>query len=193
MSDDLAVRTGHRLNPDIRRVIARLFVPGEETARGRSRANLVVSRILALDEDEVTRLARSVEADFGGRHRDLPATLAQHVAFIAHDVPDWHRLSADRRTIIGACFTHEYSTEAAALCNPSMAAHPDQTGLAEGQLRFVMTVRCIGEGHISSIGFRTGVLGPGDTLALDEPGSRLVSGLTRPATYQRRLFLAALA
>jgi hypothetical protein len=63
--------------------------------------------------------------------------------------------------VIGAYFTHEYSPEAAALCNPSMAAHPDQTGLAPGQLRFVMTVRCVGEGHLSAIGFRTGVLGPG--------------------------------
>jgi predicted GH43/DUF377 family glycosyl hydrolase len=187
MPDDLAIRTQHRLSPDPRRVITKLFVPGEETTRGRSRAGAVVERILALDESEVTALARAVEADFGARHRDFAATLADHFSFVARDIPDWERLTPDRRALIGACFTHEYSPEAAALCNPSMAAHPDQSDLDEGQLRFVMTVRCIGEGHISSIGFRTGILGPGNALTVDEPRPYLVAGRSEPGRYSRRL------
>ncbi len=67
--------------------------------------------------------------------------------------------------------------------------HPDQSNLADGQLRFLMSVRCVGEGHISSIGFRTGVLGPGTALSSDQPRNQLVTGVTRPGTYHRRLFL----
>jgi predicted GH43/DUF377 family glycosyl hydrolase len=193
MAADLAVRTVHRLRPDPRRVIVKLFVPGEEMPTGHSRASAVIARVMALDDAEVAALANAVMADFRGRHSDLTDAFSAHFAVISREIASPRRLSAERRMLIGACFTHEYAPEGAALFNPSMAAHPDQSGLAEGQLRFVMTVRCVGEGHISSIGFRTGVLGPGDALALDKPGPRLVTGVTRPATYQRRLFLAALA
>jgi predicted GH43/DUF377 family glycosyl hydrolase len=193
MADDLVTRTAHRLRPDPRRVIAKLFVPGEEMPSGHSRASAVIARVMALDDVEVAALADAVIADFRGRHRDLTAAFSAHFAVVSREITSPRRLSAERRMLIGAYFTHEYAPEGAALCNPSMAAHPNQQGLAEGQLRFVMTVRCVGEGHISSIGFRTGVLGPGDALVLDPPGSHLVTGLTRSATYQRRLFLASLA
>jgi len=193
MSTDLAVRTAHRLNPNPRRVITKLFVPGEEMPRSRSRASTVISRILALDEAEVTALADAVIGDFRGRHRDLTRTFSEHFAVVAHEIAGPRRLSAERRMLIGAYFTHEYAPEAAALFNPSMAAHPDQSGLAEGQLRFVMTVRCVGEGHLSSIGFRTGVLGPGPALVVDEPAPLLTTGVGRPATYELRLFLSKLA
>jgi len=193
MPTDLAVRTAHRLNPNPRRVITKLFVPGEEMPRSRSRASTVISRILALDEPEVTALADAVIADFRGRHRDLTRTFSEHFAVVAHEISGPRRLSAERRMLIGAYFTHEYAPEAAALFNPSMAAHPDQSGLAEGQLRFVMTVRCVGEGHLSSIGFRTGVLGPGSGLVVDEPEPLLTTGVGRPATYELRLFLSKLA
>jgi predicted GH43/DUF377 family glycosyl hydrolase len=190
---DLAVRIGPRLEPNPRRVITKLFVPGEEALHGRSRAAEVVARVLALDEEEVASLARAVVADYGARHQNLDETLSNHFAFVARDVPDPDRLTADRRTLLGAYFTHEYSTEAAALCNPSMAAHPDQSDLSQGQLRFVMTVRSIGEGHISSIGFRTGVVGPGMGVTVDEPAATLVTGIRRPGTYRKRLFLSKLA
>jgi predicted GH43/DUF377 family glycosyl hydrolase len=174
-------------------VITKLFVPGEETPRSRSRANEVVDRVLALDESEAASMTKGVLADFGGRHPDLEATLAEHCAYVAHTRPHLEGVTPERRALLGAYFTHEYSTEAASLCNPSMAAHPDQSGLAEGQLRFVMTVRCIGEGHISSVGFRTGVLGPGAALAIDEPQPFLRTGISRPGAYRRALFLAKLA
>jgi predicted GH43/DUF377 family glycosyl hydrolase len=193
MAAELAVRTVHRLGPNPRRVITKLFVPGEETPTGRSRAAAVVARIMELDDAEVAALTDAVMADFRGRHPDLTTTFSAHFAVVANEIPSPRRLSAERRMLIGACFTHEYAPEGAALFNPSMAAHPDQSGLSEGQLRFVMTVRCVGEGHISSIGFRTGILGPGDRLVLDEPDRRLVTGISRPATYERRLFFARLA
>ncbi|HEX5996570.1 MAG TPA: glycoside hydrolase family 130 protein, partial [Jiangellales bacterium] len=190
---DLAMRTGHRLLPDPRRVIAKLFVPGEETRDGNSRANAVVARILALPEPEVSALADAVVAEFGDRHPDLTGILARHFDVVAHEVPADRTLSAHRRTAIGAYFTHEYAPEAAALFNPSMTAHPDQTGLAVGQSRFVMTVRCVGEGHLSSIGFRTGVLGPGSSVVVDDPEPVLATGSTIPGPYRRQAFLSRLA
>jgi len=180
------------MNPDPHRVITKLFVPGEEMARTPSRARAVIGRILAMSDAEVTALTDAVIAGFRGRHSDLTGTFARNFGVIAHEIPPHRRLSAQRRLLIGACFTHEYAPEAAALFNPSMAPHPDQSGLAAGQLRFVMTVRCVGEGHVSSIGFRTGVVGPGTALLVHEPGRPLVTGVSREATYERDLFLRRL-
>jgi len=188
----LVTRTAHRLDPDPRRVVSKLFVPGEEAPRSRSRAAVVIDRILALDEAEVSTLIDGVMADFRDRHRDLTDTFARHFAVVEHEILDRASLTPQRRALIGAYFTHEYSPEAAALFNPSMVAHPDQSGLAPGQLRFVMTVRCVGEGHLSSIGFRTGILGPAGALTVDEPGPLLTTGITRAARYCRDVFLRRL-
>lgn len=183
-SKDLAHRVGPRLYPDSRRVITRLFVPGEETPHGRSRAALVLSRILALDESEVVSLSNAVIDDFRGRHHDLAATFSDHFAVVAGEITGRRRLSSERRMLIGACFTQEFSPESAALCNPSMVAHPDQTNLGTGQLRFLMSVRSVGEGHLSSIGFRTGALGPAGALVVDPPHPLLVTGRISPAEHQ---------
>jgi predicted GH43/DUF377 family glycosyl hydrolase len=192
LQNDIAERVGPRLNADPRRVITRLFVPGEETLEGRSRSRAVIERLLALDEGEVATSARAVVAAFGDRHRNLAGALSANFDFVAREIEHPERLTDDRRTLLGACFTHEYSAEASALCNPSMVAHPDQSHLDSGQLRFVMTVRCIGEGHISSIGFRTGVVGPGTGVRVDEPTPFLTTTGSRPTTYEKRLFIGKL-
>src|SRR4051812_24440340 len=124
MTDDLVVRTAHRLRPEPRRVIAKLFVPGEEMPTGRSRASEVIARVMALGDAEVAALANAVIAEFRGRHSDLTAAFSAHFAVVAGEIPSPRRLSAERRMLIGACFTHEYAPEGAALFNPSMAAHP---------------------------------------------------------------------
>ena len=78
-------------------------------------------------------------------------------------------------TVMGGTVTNEYSVEGAALCNPSIAPHPDQTGLLDGQLRVVVSLRQIGEGHISSLGFVTGVIGPGESFTLESRHTPLVT------------------
>jgi predicted GH43/DUF377 family glycosyl hydrolase len=191
---DFAHRTGPRISRNPRRVIARLFVPGEEQPGSRSRANAVLSRILALTEEEVTEMAESVIAAFRGRHRDLMGAFSDHFAVVDLDAAGVRRISAERRMLVGASFTQEYAPEGAALYNPSMVAHPDQSGLGDGEIRFLMTVRCVGEGHVSSIGFRSGVIGPGGVLRVDDTGPLLGTGTTRPAGYfQRGPFLARVA
>ena len=101
-------------------------------------------------------------------------------------VPDTAAVTAARRLLIGAYFTHEYSVEAAALFNPSIVPAPDQSGLARGSLRFVMSLRAVGEGHLSSIEFRTGVLDADGGIAIDEPGTTLVGGRRTPPAYFKK-------
>ena len=194
MADELAHRIGPRLDPDPRRVIAQLFVPGEEQPGSRSRANAVFARVLALSEDEVTELAASVVREFRGRHRDLMGAFAANFAVVDQSRVGQRRLSAERRMLVGACFTKEYSPEGAALFNPSMVAHPDQSNLDDGETRFLLTVRCLGEGHISSIGFRSGIVGPSSSLRLDDTAPLLGTGTHRGTVYfQRTAFLARVA
>jgi predicted GH43/DUF377 family glycosyl hydrolase len=191
---ELAHRTAHRIDPDRRRVTAQLFVPGEEQPGSRSRANAVVTRVLALSEEEVTELAAAVIDNFRGRHRDLMGAFSDNFAVVDMAWVGPRRLSAERRLLIGACFTKEYAPEGAALFNPSMVAHPDQSGLADGEARFLLTVRCLGEGHMSSVGFRTGIVGPGTTMRVDKTSLLLGTGASRPAAYfDRTVFLARVA
>lgn len=187
-------RTDLRLSPDPTRVLARLFVPGHEFARDQeSRTSGVLARALALDEADVVDSLERVFLGYAGRHRDLRAVLERNFTQIEHRLASGLDLSAPRRLLIGAYFTHEYAVEAAALFNPSVVAHPDQTGLAPGAIRFVLSLRSVGEGHISSLQFRTGVAGPGHQVRLDAAAAYLDSGRVVPTTYDRELVRAKLA
>jgi predicted GH43/DUF377 family glycosyl hydrolase len=167
-SDRFLRRTEIDLSPDPTRVVTRFFVPGrEEVGPGDSRAGPVIDRLLRLSEEEVERAVADVTERFSGRHQDLQHLLFEHADMVNVRVDTDAPLSKARRLLIGAAFTHEYSIEGAALCNPSavMLAHDDDGGAA-----FVMSVRGIGEGHRSSIGFRTGHVSAGGEVTLDAPG-----------------------
>lgn len=189
----LIARTDLSLHADPARVLARLFVPGNELFTDlESRVTGVLGRVLALPEAAVAELLADVRARFAGRHRDLDSVLADHYEQIVHRIPPRYVLSPQRRLLVGAWFTNEYSIEAAALFNPSAVAHPDQSGLAAGELRFVLSLRAVGEGHRSSIEFRTGVLGSGGAVRLDPPGPHVEQGRIRPAVHDRGLYAARL-
>lgn len=176
-------RFGPRLRADASRVIARLFVPGEELPEGASRGHTVIDRLLDLSDDEVGRILADIRSSFTARHYDLAAVLRDHFQVAAHGRPALAHLPLERQQLIGAYFTMEYAVESAALFNPSMVPHPDQSGLAPDQVRFLMSARAVGEGHLSSVEFRTGVIGPGPALALDPPGHVLAPGVARRRTY----------
>jgi predicted GH43/DUF377 family glycosyl hydrolase len=149
-------------------VLGRLFLPGQELlSTGTSRADAVIARVLSLDEDDAARVLADTIAGFAHRHHDLVGMFREHFDLVAHRIEGAGDLSTTRRQLLGAYFTQEYALEAAALFNPSLVAHPDQSGLADGELRFVMSLRAVGEGHISSIEFRTGVLGDSGLGAAD--------------------------
>ncbi len=178
-----------RMAPDPRRVVARLFLPGQEMmGNGESRAAGVIKRILALSDEDVAQALDEVLTGFSGRHRQFRSTLEEHSDVVAHRLPRGASPSPERRLLMGAFFTAEYAVEAAAICNPSMVLAPDQEGVAPGQARFVMSLRAIGEGHVSCIEFRTGVVGADGGVQLDDPGNILVPGRSTPPLYERELF-----
>jgi predicted GH43/DUF377 family glycosyl hydrolase len=152
---------------DPARVIARLFLPGEELQLGQSRAGQVIDRVMNLAEDEVERLAADLLRDFGGRHHNYEALLRRHASIVSVHIETARELTSARTLLLGAAFTAEYATEGAALCNPSAVLAPDQSGLRAGQARVALSLRGIGEGHMSSIGFCSAVVGPGAQWAFE--------------------------
>jgi len=182
-----------RLRPDAGRVITVLFVPGEEMPGGDSRAVVVTERILAMDDADVTATLADLRGRFALRHRDLEATWRIHFGDAARRLGKSDDVPTDRALLIGAYFTREVSPEAAALFNPSIVAHPDQAGLGAGEMRFVMSLRAVGEGHTSSIEFRTGTVDAAGGVRLDDPGTFLERGRVSPGPYSRRLFHTKLA
>ncbi len=193
MTAALVTRTDIVLRPDPTRVVTRLFLPGQEMLiHGSSRASAVLDRVLALTDDQVQRALDGAMAEFSGRHRDLAGTFDERFRLIAHRLVDPQSMSEQRRLLTGAYFSQEYAVESAALFNPSMVLHPDQSGLPVGTTRFVMSVRAVGEGHVSSIGFRTGTIDATGRLALDEPGRPLVQAVAAPVVLSRAQFVQQL-
>ncbi len=155
-------RQPHHLLPDPTRVIARPFLPPDE-----ARIQHIVERVLALQEEEVERLLQEVVTQFAHRHRHLARVLQQHCTLVEPYLPRGRQLSEERKLLLGAYFTHEYAIEAAALFNPSIVLHPEQHGMAAGEARVVISYRATGEGHISSVEFRSGTLTPDGILEYD--------------------------
>lgn len=193
-ADLLVARTQHRLRPDASRTLCRLFVPGQEALiPGGSRAMAVIDRVLDMSEEEVERTLARTQDRFSGRCRDLSGTLEHNFRLAAHQLGAEITIGGARRQLIGAYFTQEYAFEAAALFNPSVVAHPDQTGCAPGEIRFVMSLRAVGEGHLSSIEFRSGTIGSNGAVSFDPPGRFPTTGSRWPVPYDRRLFQEKLA
>ena len=182
-----------RLVSDPRRVITKPFLPGEEVfPDGRSRIEIVLQRILALPEHEIVATLQAVTEEFAGRHRDLDAVFESNFAIVAERPELADPLSLERRRLIGAYLTHEYSIEAAALGNPSMVPAPDQSGLGPGEIRFIMSLRAVGEGHISSIEFRSGVIDANMKITIDEPARHVVAGSRTAPIYDADFFTTKL-
>jgi predicted GH43/DUF377 family glycosyl hydrolase len=191
-TDEQVTRKRLRLNRDPSRVIAKLFAPGAQGHEMHSRAAGVVRRVVALsDEEAAAAYARTLEG-FSSRHRNLEETFLENFRTIEHRVAHGVQLSPLRRLLIGAHFTQEYAIEGAAFTNPSMVPHPDQSGLAPGELRFLMSGRAIGEGHVSSVEFRTGVIGPNGELTVDKPSQFAHVGRVAATRYESSALRAAL-
>ena len=157
------------LRPDASRTVIRPFSPSDPAAfavPSHPRAQRIVDRVLKLDERWLKLGLERTTAILGTRHRDMETILLRRF----HEVEGLcsrDGISHEQQLIIGGFFSEEYSFEAAALFNPSVVLHWDQTGMPEGALRFVMALRGIGEGHVSSVTFRTGTWSPGKMLEVD--------------------------
>ena len=166
------------------RVIARPYLPG-----GEARIKHIIKRILDLSDEKTNHLLEDLVADFSRRHKNIEQIFKKNFAAVKQWIPEKTLLSAERQCLLGAYFTHEYSIQAAAFFNPSIVSHPDQRHLKEGCLRFIMSFRSTGEGHISSIEFRSGVLNENNDLIFD-PVSRHVETpeLIQNPTYNKHAF-----
>jgi predicted GH43/DUF377 family glycosyl hydrolase len=164
------------LKSDPSRTVVRPFEPGYPRGfdGGRTRTSETVEMILGLDRDELCRQLEGVTASLDENHRDVDATLQRRFDEIAARLPDAASFSLEQQRLIGAYFSQEYAYEAAALFNPSAVPHPDQSGVAAGAVRFVLALRGVGEGHLSSVTFRTGTWAPGGALTIDDPGKTSV-------------------
>ncbi len=182
---DAGEAAGGSVLPDLARVIARLFLPGEELPTGRSRRGAVAQRVLALPEAEVEQLTAELMVNFSERHRGYLELLRAHAAVVSPFVPGDAQMSPARALLMGATFTNEYALEGAAICNPSAVLHPDQSGLLVGQIRLAISLRAIGEGHLSSIGFCTALAGPGDRWSFEPRARPAVVGTSSTGSWYR--------
>src|SRR5881397_4281231 len=166
------------LRPDPARVIVRPFKPATEprdlNPTDKTRANHIVERVLNLDsQTAASQLADALE-NFQGRHRNLLETFESRADEMEEALAAHGTFSEVQRQLIGAYFMHEYSFEASALFNPSIVPHPDQSGIPAGSLRFILSLRAVGEGHVSSLTFRAGTIAADGSLTVD-PTARLAS------------------
>jgi predicted GH43/DUF377 family glycosyl hydrolase len=138
------------------------------------RANHIVGRVLRLEPGAAARQLTEVLENFEGRHRNLLEIFEIRAAEMEEALEPHAVLNKTQRCLIGAYFLHEYSFEASALFNPSIVRHPDQSGTPENGCRFILSLRAVGEGHISSLTFRSGTIGADGSVAVD-PAARLAS------------------
>lgn len=182
-------RTATVLLPDPTRVLLRSFIPGDA-----GRIGGIVDRILNLDESTVIALLAATSEAFSSRHKDLQRLFKERFEEVWASKPRGGIISEARKSLIGSYFLSEYSIESAALFNPSIVAHPDQSLVPDGCLRFILSLRATGEGHISSITFRTGILQADQRIEIVTPTGLLTEPKQIPnALYETPLFTRKLA
>jgi predicted GH43/DUF377 family glycosyl hydrolase len=177
------------LTPVQTRVLLRPFSPGNP-----ERVAQIIARIMAVPEERVGPLLEEVGGEFSQRHAQIRNLFLERFEQVRESLPANEGLSEQRRLLIGSYFLAEYSLESAALFNPSIVPHPDQSNLDPGALRFILSLRATGEGHISSITFRTGVIHPDQRIEVHTPTGFLTEARQVPnPRYDKSLFVHKLA
>jgi predicted GH43/DUF377 family glycosyl hydrolase len=173
-----------KLNGDYSRVVTRFYAP-EDTIR----IPKIINRVLELPDAEAESLLDRLMLDFSERHKDIRRIFERNMEKVRKYIPDAGYISETKKLLIGAYFTMEYSVEAAALFNPSIVLHPNQSDLPDGGVRFIMSLRATGEGHISSIVFRSGIIDKINTFHFDPISNYVETPNVRlNMNYNRYLF-----
>jgi predicted GH43/DUF377 family glycosyl hydrolase len=177
-------RTTTILKPNQSRVLLRPLNPGDS-----ERVGGIVGRIMSLPEVMVGALLDGISAEFSQRHQEIRKTFLERFDQIRDLLFADGEISEERRLLIGSYFLAEYSLESAALFNPSIVPDPDQTDLPPGALRFILSLRATGEGHISSITFRTGIIHHDQRIEVFSPSGFLTEPRQIPnPVYEKALF-----
>ncbi len=182
-----------RFYPDPKRVIARFYMPG-----GKERAEKIIKKVLALSEDETRFTLNQVLTNFSQRHRNISRVFQNHynqVEDIINTINvNRESLSEATKLLVGAYFSMEYSIESAAFFNPSIIEDPDQTTLCEGEKRVIVSFRATGEGHISSIVFRSGIIDKDSNLVFKDPGDLVdIPEAIKRHVYNKQIFIEKLS
>jgi predicted GH43/DUF377 family glycosyl hydrolase len=181
-------RRAIKLQPDPNRVLIRPFIPPDS-----QRIVNVIGRALTLSDEQVDWLLSDIMHEFSGRHFNIEGVFEQHFEKVKPHLFTDREISRARQLLIGALFTSEYALECAALFNPSIVPHPDQSDLPKGALRFIMSLRATGEGHISSIEFRSGIIDADLSIRLDPIGRHVTTPELIPnPTYDKVTFILKL-
>jgi predicted GH43/DUF377 family glycosyl hydrolase len=181
--NDLVAFSDIQLRPDPSRTVIRPFnveYPGAFRVEGHPRAGRVIDRVLSLTPDELSAERERVIVSLDERHRDVDDLLLHRFGEVMAILKDPRTIDHDQQLLIGAYLSEEYSFEAAALFSPSMVLHPDQTGAPIGGLRFILSLRGIGEGHVSSVTFRTGSWSANDGFSVDPASQTAVPPRIEP-------------
>jgi predicted GH43/DUF377 family glycosyl hydrolase len=181
---ELVTFSNVQLRPDPSRTVIRPFnigYPGPFQVEGHSRVARVIDRVLSLTPDELHAERQRVMVSLDERHRDVDDLLLHRFGVIMADLDEPRAINRDQQLLIGAYLSGEYSFEAAALFNPSMVLDPDQAGAPESGVRFILSLRGIGEGHVSSVTFRTGSWSPADGFSIDPASQTAVPPRIEPS------------
>lgn len=181
-------RKNVRFLPDFKRVVARFFMNGGE------RTAQLVRRILTLDDQQVNLNLEHTLREFAYRHRNISRIFFKHCELIQSTIEamgiNYNDLSDERKMLIGSYFTMEYSLESAAFFNPSIIEDRDQLHLEKGEKRVILSFRATGEGHISSIVFRRGILDKLNELRIMPVGDHIdMANVTHKKVYDKERFV----
>jgi len=164
-------RKANKFRPDATRLIARFFYIDDE------RAKFTIRSVLSMSENEATFALSQILRDYSMRHRNISKIFERHFNKISYLFKQLsinpELLTFSQKILLGSYFTMEYSIESAAFFNPSVVEHPDQSETGLGEKRVIISFRATGEGHISSIVFRTGVLDKNSNLTVEPIGRML--------------------
>lgn len=177
-----------RLDPNDSRVITKFFTPKSE-----ERISNILERIFLLPEDLAKEIFEETVKNFEGRHTNIRRIFKDNYDKISREYEIKPEPSLEKKLLIGSYFTMEYSIESAALFNPSIIPHPDQSILKKGKLRVIISFRAVGEGHISSIVFHKGIVKPNGDVTIDYHSALVEQGrMLTSLTYQKENFVLKL-
>ena len=184
-------RKKERYYPDSKRVITRFFAHTEMKAKS------IISKISDMSEQEAEISLNQVLREFAKRHRNIIKIFLTNYAKVSQYLNEFpespEKMSSTKKLLVGSFFTMEYSVESAALFNPSIVKHPEQSGLEEGQERIIMSYRATGESHISSIVFRSGIIDKNNNLTFDPKGNYVAEAETiKDHIYDKNEFIVIL-
>ncbi|MBU0548119.1 MAG: glycoside hydrolase family 130 protein [Candidatus Omnitrophica bacterium] len=180
--------TGIAITPDSERVIIRPYVPTDQ-----ARVSRIASRVMALEGPTAEKELKKIRRDFAARHHNLDNILKHQFEAVRAYLPSDFLASKTRKLLIGACFVGERSYESTALFNPSIVAHPDQSGVSRGSLRIIISLRATSEGHISTLVFRSGLVDQHGSISIDKASS--LASIAEPklnALYDKICFIGKL-